>query len=126
MLDGNAYRFLLDTGMPGQIMLWPTASRRSGLWNDAAPMPPAAAAASAAAAGSGGWSAPPAVRIGDFAFECPLVFVDNPSAYERASFVDGIIGLNFLELLNLSTDIRRGRLWAQPSGRPQRPRALPR
>ena len=122
VLDGNSYRFLLDTGMPGQVMLWSTATRRSGLWNDAAPFAPSRGAGIGGLGDRGRLVRAGSLRIGDFAFDRPLVFLNPPSSYQRASTVDGIIGLNFLELLNLSTDVRRGKLWAQPSGRPQRPR----
>ena len=121
-LDGNGYRFLLDTGMPGQVLLWSAAARRSGLWNDAAPFAPERGRGIGGRGSRGRLVRAGTLRIGDFAFERPLVSLNDPSSYQRASFVDGIIGLNFLELLNLSTDVRRGKLWAQPSGRPQRPR----
>jgi S1-C subfamily serine protease len=61
------------------------------------------------------------LRIGDFAFERPLVSLTARSSIRGSGIADGIIGLGYLELLNLSTDVRRRRLWAQPSGRPQRP-----
>lgn len=119
-LDGNSYRFLLDTGMPGQVRLWPNAVRRSGLWNDTSPYAPVRAFGIGGAGARGRMVRGRTLRIGDFAFERPLVTLNEPSS-RRESFADGIIGLSYLELLNLSTDIRRRRLWAQPSGRPQRP-----
>ena len=122
VLDGNSFRFLLDTGMPGQLLLWPAAARRSGLWNDAAPFAPERGRGIGGQGARGRLVRAGSLRIGDFAFERPLIFLNDPSSYQRASFVDGIIGLNFLELLNLSTDVRRGKLWAQPSGRTERPR----
>jgi hypothetical protein len=122
VLDGNNFRFLLDTGMPGQMKLWPSAVRRSGLWNDAAPYAPDRGAGIGGAGAPGRMVRAATLRIGDFAFERPLVFLNNPSTLrERESFADGVIGLSFIELLNLSTDVRRRRLWAQPSGRAQRP-----
>jgi hypothetical protein len=121
VLDGNSYRFLLDTGMPGQLMLWPGGARRSGLWNDAGPFAPDRGRGIGGEGARGRLVRAGSLRIGDFAFERPLVFLTSPSSLESAHFADGIIGLGFLELLNLSTDVRRHRLWAQPSGRPQRP-----
>jgi serine protease Do len=121
VLDGVSYRFLLDTGMPGQIMLWSTATRRSGLWNDAGPYAPTRSSGIAGRGERGRLVRAASLRIGDFAFERPLVFLNDPGGYQRARTVDGMIGLNYLELLNLSTDVRRGKLWAQPSGRSQRP-----
>jgi serine protease Do len=122
VLDGSNYRLLLDTGMPGQVMLWSTATRRSGLWNDAGAFAPAQGVGIGGRGDRGRLVRARNLRIGDFAFERPLVFLNQPSSYQQATTADGIIGLNFIELLNLSTDVRRGRLWAQPSGRPQRQR----
>ena len=122
VLGGNNFRFLLDTGMPGQVKLWPSAVRRSGLWNDAAPYAPDRGAGIGGAGAPGRMVRGGTLRIGGFAFERPLVFLNDPGTLrERESFADGVIGLSFIELLNLSTDVRRRRLWAQPSGRPQRP-----
>jgi hypothetical protein len=119
-LDGKPYRFLCDTGMPGQVRLWPNAVRRSGLWSDANPYAPVRAFGIGGAGARGRLVRGGTLRIGDFTFERPLVTLNDPSS-RRESFADGIIGLGYLELLNLSTDVRRHRLWAQPSGRPQRP-----
>lgn len=120
-LDGNAFRFLLDTGMPGQVRLWPRAVRRSGLWNDAGPYAPGRSFGIGGAGAHARTVRAGTLRIGDFAFERPLVALTEPSSLHQGDFADGIIGLSYLELLNLSTDVRRHRLWAQPSGRPQRP-----
>jgi hypothetical protein len=120
-LDGNSFRFLLDTGMPGQLMLWPHAVRRTGLWNDTRPFAPNRGRGIGGVGARGRLVRAASLRVGEFAFERPLVFLNDPASSQRASFVDGIMGLPFIELLNLSTDVRRHRLWAQPSGRPQRP-----
>jgi len=121
ILDGQNYRFLLDTGMPGQLMLWPGAARRSGLWNDAGPFAPDRGRGIGGEGARGRLVRAGNLRLGAFAFERPLVFLTDPSSLEGSHFADGIMGLSLLELLNLSTDIGRRRLWAQPSGRPQRP-----
>lgn len=120
-IDGIGYRFLLDTGAPGQVRLWSRAVRRSGLWNDAGPYAPGRAFGIGGAGARGRTVRAGTLRIGDFAFERPLVSLNAPSSAHEGDFADGIIGLHCLELLNLSTDLRRRRLWAQPSGRPQRP-----
>jgi len=120
VLDGNSYRFLLDTGMPSQIRLWPGAVRRSGLWNDTAPYVPVRAFGIGGAGARGRMVRGGTLRIGDFAFERPLITLNDPAS-TRESYADGIIGLPYIELLNLSTDVRRHKLWAQPSGRPLQP-----
>lgn len=120
-IDSNSYRFLLDTGAPGQVQLWSRGVRRSGLWNDAGPYAPGRAFGIGGAGAHTRTVRAGVLRIGDFVFERPLVALNAPSSAHEGDFADGIIGLRCLELLNLSTDIRRRRLWAQPSGRPQRP-----
>ena len=94
--------------------------RRSGLWNDTAPYAPVRAFGIGGAGARGRMVRGGTLRIGDFAFERPLVTLNDPASTHE-SFADGIIGLPYLELLNLSTDVRRHKLWAQPSGRRQRP-----
>ena len=121
MLDGKSYRLLVDTGMPGQLRLWPRAARRSGLWNDAGPYAPQRGFGIGGVGARGRLVRAGALRLGNFTFERPLVFLTEPSSSEGSGFGDGIIGLSCLELLNLSTDIRRRRIWAQPSGRTARP-----
>ncbi len=121
VLDGQNYRLLVDTGMAGQIRLWPRAARRSGLWNDANPYAPERGFGIGGVGARGRLVRASSLRLGDFAFERPLVFLTEPSSSEGSGYSDGIIGLSYLELLNLSTDVRRRRVWAQPSGRTPRP-----
>ena len=50
--------------------------------------------------------------------ERPLVRVTD----EVPNFVeDGIIGLPIIQQLNLATEVKAGRLWTRPSGRPAEP-----
>jgi serine protease Do len=119
VLDGNNYRFLVDTGMSGQLKLWPPATRRSEMWNDGRPFSPGRGQ------GIGGQGArirmvrAGSLRLGGIVLERALVSLTDPSSSEGShGDCDGIIGLGLLERLNLSTDVRRRRLWAQPSGRP--------
>jgi predicted aspartyl protease len=121
VLDGRGYRFLLDTGMPRQVQLWSSATRKSGLWNDSTPFSPLRSSGIGGEADRGRLVRAGRLQIGGVAFERPLVGLSSPSALQRADFADGIIGLELLERLNLSTDVRRGRLWAQPNARPAWP-----
>jgi hypothetical protein len=118
VLDGGRYRFLLDTGMPGQVLLWPGAVRRSGLWSDKIRFAPRRSSGIGGDAQRGRLVRGAALTIGDIAFDRPLVALSNPSGPSRiASWADGIIGLELIELLTLSTDVRRGRLWARRNAR---------
>jgi serine protease Do len=122
ILDGISCRLLVDTGMPGQLKLWPSATRRSGLWNDGRPFAPGRGR------GIGGPGARTRIvrgrslRLGDIALERVLVSLTDPSSTEGShANADGIIGLGLIERLNLSTEVRRRRVWAQPSGRTPSP-----
>ena len=123
-IDGRTYRLQVDTGAPGALLLWPEATRRSGLWNDAAPYAPTQRR------GIGGVGARARVvrageaRIGSIAFARPLVSIGNPEDRD-ARETDGIVGLPLLEQMNLSTDVRAGRLWAKRNARPAPPERYP-
>jgi hypothetical protein len=118
---GNAsYRLLVDTGAPASVYLFPEASRRSGLWNDRTPYSPHRLS------GFGGEG--PRTRlvrgselaIGHIRFERPLITLNDPDARD-ARDGDGILGFGLLELMNLSTEIRTGRMWARRNTRSPRP-----
>ena len=118
-LDGSPYRLKLDTGAPMGIALWAGASRRSGLWNDRTPFSPGRRR------GIGGVGAQARLvragdlRLGDMKFERPLISLTDPDSRGRAD--DGLLGLPVISLMNLSTDLRSGRLWAQRNSRPPDP-----
>jgi predicted aspartyl protease len=120
-LDGRTYRFLLDTGMPGQVLLWPSATRKSGLWSETMPFAPARHAGIGGDAARGRLVRAGRLQIGPLAFERPLVSLSKPSTVNQGAIADGLIGLELLERLNLSTDVKRGRLWARPNARPAWP-----
>lgn len=116
MLDGQSYRFLLDTGAPVAARLYGPASRKSGLWNDAKPWVPLAARGEHASrlvrAGS--------LQIGDTRFDAPLVVVESGSA-GRYEIADGYIGLPLLRRLNLASDVKAGIMWVRPNQLPPVP-----
>ena len=118
-LDGRPYRLVLDTGAPGQIMLGPSASRRSARWNDPSPFAPhrrrglGGVGARARLVRAGG------LRLGSMRFERPIVSLTDPSAAEFLE-ADGLLGIGVIELLNLSFDARNGRFWARRNRRPPR------
>jgi serine protease Do len=118
-IDGRSYRLLVDTGMPGQILLFGAAARSSGLWNDRRPFVPVQARGIGGLADRGRLVRAGQVTIGPIAFERPLVELSAEA--HPASFGEGIIGLSLLELLTLSTDVRGNRLWAKRNRRAPRP-----
>lgn len=124
-IDGQSYRFLLDTGMPGQLMLWPQVARRSGLWNDAAPYAPGRSRGIGGAGARTRLVRANRFQIADVAFERPLVTLTEPSLSPHARDADGIIGLELLQRLTLSTDARRRKLWIQRNARPAPPERYP-
>lgn len=114
------YRLQVDTGAPGQIILWPRGTRRSGLWNDDTPFAPGRRFGVGGVGAANRLVRGPALRIGSTAFERPLVSLTDPEARDSLPN-DGLLGLGLIERLNWSTDVRAGRVWAKPSGLPARP-----
>ena len=119
-IDGLACRLLVDTGAPGQVILHPGASRRLGLWNDRTPFSPHMLR------GIGGEGAQTrlvrggALSLGGIRFERPLLSLTDPDSRDTQE-QDGVLGLQMIEQLNLSTDVGAGRLWAKRNARPPRP-----
>jgi hypothetical protein len=111
-IDGVSYRLHLDTGAPIGISLDSDAVRRRGLWNDSRPFSPGRRR------GIGGLGARTRLvragelRLGDIAFPRPLVSLGDPEHRGRTSS-DGILGLPVIALMNLSTEVARGKLWAR-------------
>jgi hypothetical protein len=114
-LDDRPYRLQLDTGAPIGIALWPGASRRSGLWNEHTPFSPARRRGIGGVGASTRLVRAGELRLGDMRFERPLVSLTDPDSRDRSA--DGLLGLPVISLLNLSTDLRSGRLWARRNAR---------
>lgn len=119
VLGSQKLRLLADTGMPGTLSLSPAATRRSRLWNDTTPFAPMQAYGIGGAAKRGRTVRAATLKIGDIAFDRPLVSLADPRADAMAG-MDGIIGLALLERINLSTDIAGGRIWGARNGLPER------
>ena len=106
-LDGQSYRFLLDTGAPAGVRLYPEAVRRSSLWGKGSYAP-------VRSSGVGGRGAidrivrAGALNLGGIAFDRPLVHLDGGGRGQRVA--DGVIGFAVLRQLNIATDVRHGRL----------------
>lgn len=120
VIGGQIYRLQADTGSPAPLHLWPRAVRRSGLWDNGRPFAPVRPVG----VGGDGERAR-IVRVGDvelggIRFPDMLAVADNP---RNASLhrEDGLIGLPLLQRMNLSTDLRRGRLWARANQLPPPP-----
>ncbi|MEA3053205.1 MAG: hypothetical protein QOG72_2108 [Sphingomonadales bacterium] len=120
VLDGRSYRLLADTGMPGQVLLAGRATRGSGLWNDKRPYAPVRSGGIGGAAERGRLVRASRLSLGSIDLGAPLVSLAPPGG--SAPFLaDGIIGLELIERLTLSTDVRGNRLWARRNGRAPRP-----
>lgn len=120
LIGGQSYRLQADTGSPAPLHLWPRAVRRSGLWDNGRPFAPVRPGGIGGDGDRGRVMRVGDVAIGGLRFPNLLAVVDNP---RNASIhrEDGLIGLPLLQRMNLSTDLRRGRLWARANGLPPPP-----
>jgi hypothetical protein len=119
VIDGSTYRLLADTGAPGQIHLFDPATRSSGLWNNKRPYVPIQKGGIGGLAEPGRMVRAGKVSLGPIGFDRPLVSLAQDRS--RHPLADGVIGLELLELLTLSTDVKNDRLWAKRNSRASRP-----
>jgi hypothetical protein len=119
VIGGRRFRLQVDTGAQLQISLWGRATTRSGLWNDVGPYVPSRSFGIGGAGPRSRIVRVPEVRIGTMSFERALVVLDDPD-FTLSHDSDGLIGIQLLERMNLSTDVRAGRLWAKRNALPQR------
>lgn len=115
-IDGRSYKLYVDTGAPGQILLWGGAPARSGLWNDQAPYVPMQARGIGGAGARGRMVRARDARLGPIRFERPLVNL-TPGGH-RSGEADGLIGIQLIQQMNILTDMRARRLLAQRNRRP--------
>lgn len=115
-LDGRRGRFLLDTGAPRTMLLSPRAVERWNLWRDDQPYAPVSTA------GFGGRDRrldrmvrAGSLKIGETVIDRPLVTLHAPGDSDLDTY-DGLIGLEVLQLLNLSFDRKSGSVWFKRNG----------
>ena len=110
-LGAETLRCLLDTGAPTPTILRPKAARRAGIGLDGQNWSPGQMNGREARI----YRAKTALHIGGLVIEEPLITV----AEDAPGFIDdGIIGLPVIQRLNLASEVRAGRLWTRPNGRP--------
>ena len=119
-IDGIGYRLQADTGSPAQLHLWPRAARRSGLWESGRPFAPVRPGGIGGEGERARLLRVGEVRVGSMLFPRALVVADNPGTADTHRS-DGLIGLPLLQRMNLSTDLRRSRLWARANNLPPPP-----
>jgi len=126
-IDGQTYKLALDTGSPASILLFPKASARSGLFN-------ARAYAPTQISGFGGAARKPArllrgtmFEFGPLAIKRPFLRLMDPGEFSGGfgMGIDGLIGLPLISLLDLSTEVRRDRVWAARNSRPAQAPSYP-
>jgi predicted aspartyl protease len=108
--------FLLDTGAPGELVVSSRAATRTGLWDDRRPYAPTQVRGFARTAIPARFVRIPALRIGPFVFERPVVKLIQPGSPLNDLEADGLIGLGAIRRLNLSIDTHGEAVWAAPSG----------
>jgi serine protease Do len=124
-LGGFSAELALDTGAYHEILLNAAASKASGLWSDSQPYMPWIAGGLGPNQVPGRLVRVPKMRIGRFVFERPIVLLlepGNPSAYFGAK---GLIGLQALKRLHLSTDVKNKSLWVAPNYANEPPSSYP-
>ena len=120
VIDGQTYRLQVDTGSPGEIMLNPAGTRRSGWWNAIKPFAPHRRRGIGGDGGAARLVRAGSANLGGIGFERPLISLTDP-AESRTMDGDGLLGIRLIERMNLSTDIGGRRLWAKRNARPLRP-----
>jgi hypothetical protein len=113
-LGGEKLRCLLDTGAPGTALFFPKVARKAGVDVDRQNWSPATTNGREAR----NYRSPAPLQIGGLTVERPIIRVSD----QVANFIeDGIVGLPIIQRLNLATEVKAGRLWTRPSGRPAEP-----
>ena len=110
MIDGKSYRFGVDTGAPGSLLLFPRASARSGLFEGRN-------FASRPTRGFGGQASRPSrlvradrLQFGPLTLKRPFVTLMDP-AQNIPLDVDGLIGLPLISLFDVATEAGPGKIW---------------
>ena len=119
-IDGQRYRLKLDTGAPGEVLLHPRATLRSRRWNATTPFSPTRISGIGGDGGKARVVRADRATLGTIAFERPLLTLGDPEERQYSEW-DGLLGLGLIERLNLSTEVRTRRLWAQRNARSPRP-----
>lgn len=117
-VDGYEGDFLLDTGAPGEVLLHGRASAKSGLWNDTQPYSPLPVSGIGKARVHARLVRAKKLAIGPFVFENPLVRLSEPGTPSGRQ--DGVIGLQTLERLHLTTDVSAQIVYAAPNNVPKK------
>jgi len=122
-IDGFACDWLVDTGAPG-LSLTGRAAAKSGLWDSGKPYAPSMAYGLGDGAGTRSRiMRADRFKVGPFVFEKMLVTLNQPGSLSGDQA--GIMGLEALQLLDLTTDVSHATLWARPNGRPTPRRSYP-
>ena len=120
-IEGETHRFLIDTGAPGEVQLFPQAVRKTSLWDNDRPWAPVRPRGVGGEGHKSRLIRADGLEIGGIQLPRPLLML-NDADKKRDGMADGIIGLGVLRQLNLSTDTRRGSLWVQKNAVPPPPR----
>lgn len=110
-LDGRPIRCELDTGSPNTLSLNQSAARRLGLW-DGRPFAPNRPNGIAGAGPIARIVRVNEMALGDVRLARPLISL---LGNDLGGDLDGIVGLSFIRLFNMSIDSRGRKLWIKPS-----------
>lgn len=119
-IGSETYRLQVDTGAPGNIILWPRGARRIGLWNEQTPYSPGRRSGVGGVGAASRLVRGPDIRIGTTTFQRPLISLTDPDSRDTLPS-DGLLCLGLIERLDWSTEVSAGKIWAKPNGRPSPP-----
>lgn len=119
-VNGQPLRFLLDTGAPGAISLFPSGATKTGLSSDARPYAPSRPGGIGGMGPIGRIVRAERVAFGGLQLDRPLITIDG-RASRTADIADGLIGLALLRRFNLATDARRRTFAIQRNQQPAPP-----
>lgn len=121
-INGMPYRLLVDTGAPDNLLLFSDAARRSGLFSSDRPYSPTLQGGFGGSAGKLGRDVRADLfQLGPISMLRPIISVMDPDNHHWNGDYEGLLGLAFLQLLNLSTDTRLSKLYVQRNNRPGQP-----
>ncbi len=108
-IDGQTYRLGVDTGAPRGLLLFPRASRKSGLLDGRATAPVPTAGFGGRAEKLSHIVRAASFELGPLQFDRPFVTLMDPDQTTRFD-LDGLLGLPIITMFDWSTEVQASRI----------------